>query len=281
MSKSNPWVVFLKQKAGQGKSVKQLSVEYRRLRPECCKRKQGQRRPSSDASASSSSAKVPTRKSFTSVDEWLASKGYVRVGGSAGEAGRGAVARAVFVRRANTNLDAEPTHVLKVQSLGPNFSNEVRALTELQASGVVPKLYGHWRNPVTQKGFILMERLYDADWDEEKIPYGLYGEIVNPLLQAIRLWGWVQGDLNDGNLMYRRGKEGNSVVYTPVLVDFGMAAKEGEDANFEKMEKRQNSQVSQTKNINFNALGMEAARVANRAAGRALEVLRAAKKKAP
>ena len=103
-------------------------------------------------------------------------------------------------------------YALKTQKADPDFGLEVEALTELQSTGVVPKLYAAWTCKGT--GYIIMEKMYKCDLTvNEKY------EQSRKILDKMEAQGWLHVDTHSGNLMCGADKK------RVIIIDFGWAAK--------------------------------------------------------
>jgi len=100
-------------------------------------------------------------------------------------------------------------YTMKVQGLVKGHSNkifrkEVRALAELQGTGIVPKLYASWT--CDGNGYIIMEKL-----ERCRIPNtsGKRKKFVDKVLNILKVShtnGWLHNDMHMGNIMCKRGK---------------------------------------------------------------------------
>lgn len=104
-------------------------------------------------------------------------------------------------------------YVLKMQQADYNYQIEIQALSELQKTDFVPKLYAAWI--CDGIGYFVIEKLNKC----EEMPEEELFLQVKSALDKIYDAGWLHVDLYRDNIMCR----GNKVV----LIDFGWAAKRG------------------------------------------------------
>jgi len=105
----------------------------------------------------------------------------------------------------------------------------MRALIQLQSTGLVPKIYDCWT--CKKKGYIIMEKLYNC---ENIDPHYLF-EKVKIALETIRQAGWLHVDTHDGNVMCT--SDGKVVI-----IDFGYAVERGVKGDAETYGKHPKSQ---------------------------------------
>ena len=130
-------------------------------------------------------------------------------------------------------------YIMKVQKGDPSFEMEVEALSELQGTGIVPKVYAAWYCDGT--GYYVMDKL---NCDQEKLgfvpvllkngeSYGFEDKSfqdkfikrakeVKNLLDRLLKRGWLHVDIHKGNVCE------NTKTGKLVLIDFGWAVKKGQ-----------------------------------------------------
>ena len=117
---------------------------------------------------------------------------------------------------------------MKVMDANQDFYVEVKALQELQHTGVVPKIYAAWTckqcNPQCKhQGFFIMETLNTlhqcglTPGNTYKTSYNFYE--VRKALEKCKRAGWLHIDTHDGNVMCK-GKQ-------IMLIDWGWGVKKG------------------------------------------------------
>ena len=117
----------------------------------------------------------------------------------------------IVCREKSTNCE----YVLKIQKKNGLFYDEVLALSELQETGVVPRLYAAWT--CKSRGFIVMEKLETLEWTADNLHENF--EKLKATVAAVHDQGWLHMDLHPGNVMKRKG------TGEIVLLDFGMSVK--------------------------------------------------------
>lgn len=124
-------------------------------------------------------------------------------------------------------------YAMKIQRNGVEFDAEVRALSELQSTGLVPKLYAAWTCR-RAAAYIVMEKLAPCGfkwnyagalfhWGNDGsaisgVPMEAFRQIEAGLAKA-KAAGWLHLDLHDGNIMC--GPD-NKILF----IDWGLGQKE-------------------------------------------------------
>ena len=104
--------------------------------------------------------------------------------------------------------------VLKIQKADTSFYNEVSALTDLQKTGLSPKIYDAWT--CKGNGYIIMEKLVKCELTEEEI----YKQIKS-ITRKLNKNGWLHVDIHSDNFLCRDNAK------KIVMIDFGWAVKKG------------------------------------------------------
>ena len=105
-------------------------------------------------------------------------------------------------------------YALKIQKNNKSFLTEIQALSELQKTNTVPKIFAAWT--CKNQGFIIMEKLKDFQYS--KLSHDEIWRTIGQILQKIKIAGWLHIDTHDENVMCTL--DGNIVI-----IDFGFAVK--------------------------------------------------------
>jgi len=85
-------------------------------------------------------------------------------------------------------------YVLKIQPADDLFYNEIRALFQLQKTGLVPKVYAAWT--YDGDGIILMQKLEQCGFLDRNIKRDMYSQIKRRL-EDLLSHGWLVNDMGD------------------------------------------------------------------------------------
>jgi serine/threonine protein kinase len=124
--------------------------------------------------------------------------------------GKGAYGTVFLVSCEVENIE----YALKIQKNDKSFLTEIQALSELQKTNTVPKIFASWT--CRNEGFIIMEKLKEFQYS--KFSHDEIWRKVGNSLDKINKAGWLHVDTHDENVMC-------TVDNNIVIIDFGFAVK--------------------------------------------------------
>jgi fructosamine-3-kinase len=105
-------------------------------------------------------------------------------------------------------------YALKIQKNDKSFLTEVQALSELQKTNTVPKIFAAWT--CKNQGFIIIEKLKEFQYS--KLSHDQIWRKVGESLEKIKNAGWLHIDTHDENVMCTMNGD-------IVIIDFGFGVK--------------------------------------------------------